>query len=489
MLFFSLPLVAQTKKPEPDSPVFKSKARPPEAPRVPESDALDQIWAAFQTARKAQAGDKFAQHELALRYISGRGVERDTTKAAYWFEKAASQGLSASQFDLALLAYHGWGISWNPFLAYTLVRECAASGMPEGEFLLASFLTDGLMVPRDWTRAYEWARRAADAGYEPAVSALPEFAARSAAAQAPPSSASPPLPVVPLGIPDSAGTDPRALKDVFHGGVELRTALGISKMIDDTMSADVTSNIETVRRAARYGSPEALTVLGRCYEKGIEVRKDSVEAASMYVRAIRLDSPRAPALMLALLQQPSFVAALKSRTERNEPVAEFVTAGLAALGFESGVSEARAVQLLRKSADADYTPAVVEMGVWYYTGRWVGEDKSHARTLWYRAAAAGSLEASIRLAVTSLRDSTDPQSRAAQVGLLRGSADEGSLLAEMALGYCYEHSIGVPENKGEAAKYYRSAAGRGSQDAYRALFRMYDAVRPKEKEFRVDELQ
>ncbi len=481
-------LHAQTKKPEPDSPVFKSKARPSEAPRLPESDAIEQIWAAFQVARKAQAGDKFAQHELALRYIAGRGVERDTTKAAYWFEKAAAQGLTASEFDLALLAYHGWGITWNPFLAYSLTKECAGKGMPEGEFLLASFLTDDLMVPRDWTLAYEWTKKAADAGYEPAVSALPEFAERSAAAKAPAGS-EPPLPVVPYAIPDSAasGPGPRALKDVFRGGAELRTALGISKMIDETTSVDIAANIETVRRAARYGSPEALTFLGRCLEKGIEVRKDTVEAASMYVRAIRLDSPRAPALMLALLQQPSFVAALKSKTERNEPVAEFVTAGLAALHFESGASEQRAVQLLRKAADADYTPAVVEMGLWYYTGRWVPEDKYHARTLWYRAAASGSLEASIRLAVTALRDSTDPQMRAAQVGLLRGSADEGSLLAEVALGYCYENGVGVGENRGEAAKYYRSAAGRGSQDAYRALRRMYDEIRPKDKEFRVDE--
>jgi len=478
-------LHAQAQKGEPDSPVFKSKSRPSEAPRVPGSDVLEQMWAAFQTARKAQAGDKFAQHELGVRYIVGQGVERDTSKAAYWFERASDQGVTASRFDLSILAFHGWGIPWDPFHAYGLVKECAETGMPEAELLFAAFLTDDLVVSRDLSAAYEWAKKAADAGYEPAVKALPEFAARIKAAQV---QSSPQIPFIPDAIPDStaSGSSPRDLKDVFHGGHELRNALGISKLIDDSTRVDSVS-LETVRRAARYGSPEALTVLGRCYEKGIEVGRDSIEAASMYVRAIRLDSPRAPALMMALLQQPSFVAALKQETERGLPAAEFVTAGLAGLRIESGVSEPRAVLLLRKAADTYYVPALVELGLWHYTGHWVTEDHARAHTLWYHAVAAGSVEASIRLAVTALRDSTDPQLHSAQVGLLRGAADEGSLLAEVALGYCYEHGIGLGLNKGEAAKYYRSGAGRGSQDAFRALRRMYDEIRPNGKEYRVEE--
>jgi TPR repeat protein len=485
LALFAVPLSSFAQKQEPDSPVFKSKNRPAEPPRVAESDVLEQMWEAFQTARKAQAGDKFAQHELGVRYILGRGVEHDSLKAATWFERSAEQGVTASRFNLAILAFHGWGIPWDPFRAYTLVKECAEAEMPEAEFLLAAFLTDDLVVPRDWSAAFAWAKKAADAGYEPAVKGLAEFSDRSKSAQ---TLAPSPLPIIADAAADtaSAGPVPRVLKDIFHGGSELRNALGISKMIDDTSRVDSVS-LETVRRAARYGSPEALTVLGRCHEKGIEVKQDSIEAASLYVRAIRLDSPRAPGLMMALLKQPSFVAALKRETEHGVPAAEFVTAGLAGLGIESGVAEPRAVLLLRKAADVEYVPAVVELGLWHYSGRWVPEDRVRARALWYRAAAEGSVEASIRLAVTALRDSTDPQAHAAQIGLLRAAADEGSLLAEVALGYCRENGIGLGTDKGEAARCYRSAAGRGSQDAYRALHRMYDRIRPKEKEFRVED--
>ena len=243
--------------------------------------------------------------------------------------------------------------------------------------------------------------------------------------------------------------------------------------------------LDVVRRAARYGSPEALMVLGRCYERGIEVKLDSVEAAAYYVRALRMDSPRALDLILSLLKSVSFANALKGRAERGDRIAEFVTAGFAGLGIESGVSDAKAVQLLHKSVDAGYVPAMVELGLWHYSGKLVTQDQAAAKDMWYKAASLGSMEASIRLAVTALRDPTDPQMHSAQVALLKTAATEGSLLAEFALGYAYEQGIGARQDAGEAASYYRTAASRGSQDAYRALRRMYDQVRPAGEEFKV----
>ncbi|MGA9119032.1 MAG: tetratricopeptide repeat protein [Bacteroidota bacterium] len=473
----------QSQKDEPNSPVFKNKRPPLVVPQVPESDALDQIWQAFVVARKAQAGDKFAQHELGLRYITGRGVERDTAKAGYWFQKASEQGLTASTFNLAILAYHGWGVRWDPFESYKLIKQCAEAEMPEAEYFLAAVLTEDLVVPRDWKQAYDWAKKAADADFGPAKKALPEFAVHLTAASS--KEKDPPLPFI-ADMADTARSpsSPRLLKDVFHGAGELRRALGISQMVDDSTRVD-SVELDVVRRAARYGSPEALMVLGRCYERGIEVGIDSVEAEALYVRALRLDSPRALELILALLNSNTFAAKLKARTERGDHTAEFVTAGLAGLGIEAGVSETRAVQLLRRSADAGYVPAIVELGLWHYSGRWVEESKTQAKNLWYKAASLGSLEASIRLAVTALRDSTDPQMHSAQVALLRTAANEGSLLAEFALGYAYEQGIGTHKEPGEAASYYRLAASRGSQDAFRALRRMYDDIRPDGKEFKV----
>ena len=97
-----------------ESPVFKSY-RPPLPPRLEPSNNAAEIFQAFLTARKANAGDAVAQLELGNRYMVARGVEADTTKAAYWFGMAAAQGVTVAKYNLAILSYTGWGVSWKPF--------------------------------------------------------------------------------------------------------------------------------------------------------------------------------------------------------------------------------------------------------------------------------------------------------------------------------------------------------------------------------------
>ena len=64
---------------QPNSPVFKRYKPPDEIPLLPRNDPTYQIWQAFLAARRANAGDPLAQHELGLRYLLGIGVERLNT--------------------------------------------------------------------------------------------------------------------------------------------------------------------------------------------------------------------------------------------------------------------------------------------------------------------------------------------------------------------------------------------------------------------------
>ncbi len=482
------------------SPVFRSYRPPPDAPPVQESDALRQIWYAFLAARKANAGDVMAQQEMAVRYLYGKGVERDTAKAAYWMLKAAEGGMTTAKFDAAIMAFHGWGMPWDPFLSYRYFLDAASHEMPEAEYFLAVMFTEDLVVPRDWQKAYEWMKKAADDEFKPAQDALPEFAEKRAEAEAARSvthtaSAKSPTSFLPsstmpilLEFPgDSTKPSVRTLRDLVKGaGEDMRTALGLSARLDSTLNVDSVTLGHLVR-AADAGSPEALTVLGRCSESGLEMKKDSVAAAAYYVRAIRLDAPKAPPLLLALLEQKSFQAQLKARSSRGDAVADFVWAALTALGFDNIITSSQAVQMLKKSLDQGYTPALVEMGLWYYGGKWVDQDKEHAASLWRQAVRKGSRDAEVRLAVTTLKEDGDSQNDSAAVSLLYRAVPEGSLLAQVGLGYCYEEGIAVPKSTAEAARWYRTGAVRGSQDAYRALRRLYDSIRPSEKEFEIGE--
>lgn len=493
----SVSLIAQQNA---DSPVFKKYRPPPEPPLVEPSDALYQIWQTFIITRKANAGDVLAQHELALRYLLGRGAAPDTSRAVYWMKRAADQDYIPARFNEAIMYYHGWGVPWDPFEAFRLFRSCAMKSMPEAEYAMAQFLTEDLIVPRDFEEAYRWVKKAADAGFAPAKEALERLEKRgfgpghsdstkSARSQAPNTG------LVFLDFAPEAGigaSDSLLLREaIANAGPTLRKALGMSKLLEGESVADSLS-LAAIRQAAESGSPEALSVLGRSYERGVGVPKSVVKACAFYVRAIRVESPRAPELLYNLLQQKSTLPQIKAASGRGDPEAEFAWGGISALGFDGVLAQMQgyltgdeAFRILAGAADKGYGPALVETGLAYYSGRWVAQDPEKALELWTKAASLGSKDAMVRIALMTLRSPTDTSGRREAVTLLHRAADEGSVLAEVGLGYCYETGTGAPREDAEAALYYRAASMRGSQDAFRALRRMHDAIRPQDPEFRL----
>jgi TPR repeat protein len=149
------------------------------------------------------------------------------------------------------------------------------------------------------------------------------------------------------------------------------------------------------------------------------------------------------------------------------------------------ITKQQAAQVLRQAAEQHHIPSMIELGLWHYAGRWVTHDESQAVGLWKQASRLGSREASTRLAVTAVREQVSDDERMAAVRELEDAAQRGSVLAVVALGYCYETGTVYRESAGEAAQLYRTAWRRGSQDAYRALRRLHDALRPPDAKYRM----
>ncbi len=489
-----------TQKAPPKSPVFKGYRPPDQLPLLGPPDETYQSWLAFLATQKANAGDVLAQHELGIRYLLGRGVARDTTRAAYWIGKAAEQNLLPARFNLAIMDYHGWGVPWDPFAAFRNIEYCAEHDMPDAEFVMGEFYTENLIVPQDLARARGWLKKAADAGYKPAVKVLEDLERRMSlndsarAAQASQQASVSPLF---LDAPDdtiSSAGEWTVLKNALaNAGPELSAALGLSRMLDGKLDVDSLS-FHSIEVAADRGSPEALSVLARCYEKGIMVKRDLVQAAVQYIRAIRMDSPRSSQLLLKMLQEKGFLSELKRRAEADEPDAEFALAGLAALGFDTYLTQGQAMvtgdqalHFLRKAGAKNYQPALIELSLCSYNGRWVSQDLAQAVGYLEKAAALGNREAEVRLAIITVRDLAGAGNTGAAIDTLMRASQEGSILAEVALGYCYETGRGVTKSIAQAASLYTDGATRGSQDAYRALRRLLDAIRPSDAQFHIDD--
>ena len=126
------------------------------------------------------------------------------------------------------------------------------------------------------------------------------------------------------------------------------------------------------------------------------------------------------------------------------------------------------------------------MGYNYYSGKYITQDKNKGIQLWNYAKDFGSIEANVRLAVSKVFDLNKSDDLSEEIKILQEADLKGSLLAQFALGYCYENGIGFRKSIPEAVKYYREAAQRGNQFAYQQLKRLYDNLRPAVERFKVE---
>ncbi|MDP4176148.1 MAG: tetratricopeptide repeat protein [Bacteroidota bacterium] len=507
--------MSQQKKEQehPNSPVFRDY-KPPENSKIfKRTDNSYQLWQGYFLIKDANEGNPFAEHELGLRYLTGDGFPVDTPKSIYWIKKAADKNLPAADYNYAIFLHNGWGVDWNPFEAYNHFMKAAEKGMVEAEYIVGLLLTDNLVVSKNLSEAYKYIKKAAASGFKPAKDVLKEFHKNgigigidsSLVTQTDSSGSSNTGNVVDAswginyfdlstGKNDSLSSkqqvdDKTLLKEVLKAGrEELRVALDQKAQDSDSLFEADTTSIELIRQAAQAGSPEAQTLMGRCYEKGLGVKKDIVMASVEYIRSIREDSPRGQRLLWFLLQQQKgYFDLLKARIIKKDPDAEFAYAALVALRYTSQITEADALKLLVQAASKKHIAAVNELALCYYTGNLVKQDKQKAIEIWKRAAKElKSEEANVRLAVANIQDGFRYEKPEASIKKLQKASSDGSLLAQVALAHCYEKGIAVKfPDKAKAIRLYRLSAQRGSQGAYRALRGLYDEIRPTEDKFAI----
>jgi len=470
----------------------------------PPDDSFSRLWDVLVLVEKANSGNPHAQHELGLRYLMGKNFSADTAKAAYWIGKAAKQNLVSARYNIGILVNNGWGIPWNPFEAYKHFRYAADQGMKEAQYVYGLMLTDNLVVARNYRQAQEWITLSADAGYPPAMDALAEFKKRGInatpetqmerdTAQANP--ASTPGPSASGLTPDDAdvssgslnGADDQTLlrEALIERGQNDRKEGGDSEG-DIAPEKDAAATVSMIQTAAKAGSPEALVLLGRWHETGRGLKKDDVLASVCYLRALRNQSPWAPMLIWNLIRKNDYFDQLKTGIRSEDPAAKFAWADLVAYGFDRQLTEAQVFSFLEDAAVKRFDEAAVELGLMYFSGKWVLQDREKGKSILKQAADSGNREAQVRLWMIGL-DAGAGAGSASLVDSLRRASNEGSVFAQAMLGYCYRRGIGVVRNPAWSVSFYRKASQRGNKAASIALREMYDEIRPKDPEFQIVE--
>lgn len=451
--------------------------------------------------QKANAGDPIAQHELGIRYLLGEGFEADTSRSFFWIKKAAEQGLETALYNVGIFYNNGWGVEWNPFIAFKYFLQSAEKGFAQAQFVIGIIYTEDLIVPKNLIIAHKWLKKASTQNNEKAKEILAQlekqgitsddsdfnsnekFNANSNKQSQVNSNYQ--LNYIDFSTDTSATINDSLLIDDFAKiNEDLQKSLKIDQI--DNFSIYKITLIDEIEKKAEIGNPESLTLLGRMYENGINVDKNVIKSASLYIRAYLLESFRAVKLLVELIQQKEFYYKLKKAIDEKNPEAYYVWATLSALKFDYQISPDDAVRFLKNSISENYLPAYLEMGRWYYNGTFVKKDINKTIEYWEEATNKKSSEAKIRLIILkfTLNENTNFDDNTFK--FLEEQEKEGSILAQIALAYFYEKGIVVKKNKANAVELYRQAAFRGSQIAYNALKNLYEELKPNEPIFQIN---
>lgn len=120
----------------------------------------------------AAAGDARAQESLGYMYYGGRGVRRDSRKAAAFFYRAAIQGEPTAQLFLAIMHFKADGVAYNAPLAM-MWSELAMSGGQADAYELSDKImqsmseaqqAEGWRLIARWRQLFAAAKRKARSG-------------------------------------------------------------------------------------------------------------------------------------------------------------------------------------------------------------------------------------------------------------------------------------------------------------------------------------
>jgi uncharacterized protein len=217
----------------------------------------------------------------------------------------------------------------------------------------------------------------------------------------------------------------------------------------------------------------AMTLLGELYNQGLGVAANPATAMEWYRLAARRGDPHA-LLSLGLISlegrgtsknQEQGKAWLEQAAAKGEPRASF---NLALLFLSTGAHGdlLRAVELLRKSADAEIGDAQHALGVLYLKGRGVSRDAAEAARWFERAAKNGSLAGEVEHAILLFNGDGVPADEKQAARGFRSAAAKGSAIAQNRLARLYVAGRGVPQNRVEAAAWHLLAAAQGLADPW-----------------------
>jgi len=114
--------------------------------------------------KSADAGNAYAQYNLANLYYDGVLLAVDFGAAAYWYQKAARSGIPQAQLNLGYMYSSGIGVLKNDQLATLWYKAAANFGNPKAQSNLGYRHCAGIGTDKDFNQCTFWLKKAIQQG-------------------------------------------------------------------------------------------------------------------------------------------------------------------------------------------------------------------------------------------------------------------------------------------------------------------------------------
>lgn len=429
----------------------------------------------------ADKGDAEACYELAYAYDLGlKGLEKNTSLATSYFEKAANMGYEKAVFEM--FRRYKYDFKDNERAIHWLdVGE--EMGIPRILYAIGVEYKDGEILDENPSLAFSHFKSAAEKDYEFSYYELANCYLNGYGT-----------------YKDENLAFQWMEKAAIYGDASAQCDLGHMYLNGNGTLKDTQKAIKWFRKSADQiteysyvsSSIDACVILGLIYRDGLDnVPKDYNEAKKWFIKAYEKENDVDACCYLGEIhcdkEAPFYdikkgVEYLNEASENGDIEAANFLGSLYYDGKQLPQNYNKAFQLFTKAAEGEDLAGMTNLGNCYFDGKGTQKNLIKAFNLYKKAADQGYAKAQYLAAwcFDEGKGTTKDVKRAIYYYEL--AANQGDMFAQYALGDFYERGIGVDKNYVEAAKWYYKAGEQGNASALASLGYFYSYGHGVEKE-------
>jgi len=390
---------------------------------------------------RARDGDTEAQFDLALRYSDGTGVPESASTAFRWLRRAAADGHVEAMAAYGRCFHGGLGVKVDEREALHWYERAFDAGCEDVHLDLGQLLSAPESTVRDLDRALLILKEGWDAHADPGCAGL-------------------------IGeLYEEELDDEKAALHWMHvaaeaGDSSAMVTLGYRHRFGEGVERSFPKMLRWYRAAADEDDATGIANLAICYQNGEGVRRDPIKAHELREQAAEFGHGGSR-VWLAFARvdgtgcdpDPILGRTLLEALAEGDPEVAHDLADRLLDGPGLEHDEAAGLRWMRSAADRGHAAALTYLGVLYWYGKFVEENRERAIELYRRAMEFGDPYAVANVGFATLTGDGVQRNLERGLNLLRSAAERGNAHATLWLAArMLDGADDLPRDEGEAVR-------------------------------------